>query len=228
MCDEHDLYPTLFYAWLKEFFDNGHVAFDNGRKSKAGEDAKNQRIERLEAKLQRKDVVLAELSEGHGLLKKELAGAERVFGHLTISAIPSSISSTFGAEKRRFPDRDCLAGSASAPASFTIGSSASARSTSPTLWLRVITGLTEGEKETICNFSRVHPLEGYRRLTFVMLDADIVACSPASIYRVLKRDGLLTGSSPVPSKKGTGFVQPLKPHQHWHVDISYLNIAGTF
>jgi hypothetical protein len=23
-------------------------------------------------------------------------------------------------------------------------------------------------------------------------------------------------------------VQPLKPHQHWHVDVSYLNIAGTF
>jgi transposase InsO family protein len=23
-------------------------------------------------------------------------------------------------------------------------------------------------------------------------------------------------------------VQPLKPHEHWHVDVSYLNIAGTF
>jgi transposase-like protein len=31
-----------------------------------------------------------------------------------------------------------------------------------------------------------------------------------------------------PSRKGTGFVQPLRPHQHWHVDVSYLNIAGTF
>src|SRR5205085_7635193 len=30
------------------------------------------------------------------------------------------------------------------------------------------------------------------------------------------------------SSKGTGFVQPLKPHEHWHVDVSYLNIAGTF
>lgn len=29
-------------------------------------------------------------------------------------------------------------------------------------------------------------------------------------------------------KKGTGFVQPLQPHEHWHVDVSYLNIAGTF
>ena len=23
-------------------------------------------------------------------------------------------------------------------------------------------------------------------------------------------------------------MQPLAPHQHWHVDVSYLNIAGTF
>ncbi len=72
LCDEYDIYPTQFYAWLKEFFENGHAAFDNGRKSKAVEDAKNQKIERLEAKLQRKDAVLAELMEEHVLLKKEL------------------------------------------------------------------------------------------------------------------------------------------------------------
>jgi transposase InsO family protein len=31
-----------------------------------------------------------------------------------------------------------------------------------------------------------------------------------------------------PSMKGTGFVQPLTAHQHWHIDVSYLNIGGTF
>ena len=88
--------------------------------------------------------------------------------------------------------------------------------------------LTDDEKDRICTFARGHPLEGYRRLTFMMLDADEVACSPASVYRVLKRAGLLAGPSPVPSKKGTGFVQPVQPHEHWHIDVSYLNIAGTF
>ena len=24
------------------------------------------------------------------------------------------------------------------------------------------------------------------------------------------------------------FVQPLAPHEHWHIDIAYLNVAGTF
>ncbi len=95
--------------------------------------------------------------------------------------------------------------------------------------------LTGDEKERVCAFARAHPLEGYRRLTFMMLDADPadpksghVACSPASTYRVLKSAGLLAGQSPTPTKKGTGFVQPLQPHEHWHVDVSYLNIAGTF
>jgi hypothetical protein len=31
-----------------------------------------------------------------------------------------------------------------------------------------------------------------------------------------------------PSKKGTGFEQPLTAHQHWHIDVSYINISGTF
>jgi putative transposase len=88
--------------------------------------------------------------------------------------------------------------------------------------------LTNTEKEGIRGFARQHPLEGYRRLTFMMLDTDVVACSPASVYRVLKAAGLLAGQTPSPTKKGTGFVQPLRPHEHWHIDVSYLNIAGTF
>jgi putative transposase len=71
-------------------------------------------------------------------------------------------------------------------------------------------------------------LEGYRRLTFMMLDADVAACSPSSVYRILKEAGLLERHNRKPSSKGTGFVQPLKPHEHWHVDVSYLNLAGTF
>jgi putative transposase len=84
------------------------------------------------------------------------------------------------------------------------------------------------EKQAIVDFHDLHPLEGYRRLTFLMLDADVVACSPASVYRVLKGAGLLDRHNTKPSSKGKGFAQPLKPHEHWHVDVSYLNIAGTF
>jgi transposase InsO family protein len=88
--------------------------------------------------------------------------------------------------------------------------------------------LEPAEKQAILDFHALHPLEGYRRLTFMMLDQDVVACSPASVYRVLKGAGLLDRHNRKPSPKGKGFEQPLKPHDHWHVDVSYLNIGGTF
>jgi putative transposase len=84
------------------------------------------------------------------------------------------------------------------------------------------------EKDAIVKFFGEYPLEGYRRLCFMMLDRDIVAVSPASVYRVLKAEGLLANRWQKPSRKGTGFVQPLEPHEHWHIDFSYVNVGGTF
>jgi hypothetical protein len=70
------------------------------------------------------------------------------------------------------------------------------------------------EKEAIVGFHLKNPLEGYRRLTFMMLDQDIVAVSPASVWRVLKQAGLLSRGKGKSSRKGTGFEQPREPHQH--------------
>ena len=88
--------------------------------------------------------------------------------------------------------------------------------------------LEDWEKKAIVNFFGQYPLEGYRRLCFMMLDGDIVAVSPTSVYRVLKAAGLLVNRWQKPSRKGTGFVQPLAPHDHWHIDFSYVNVGGTF
>ncbi len=88
--------------------------------------------------------------------------------------------------------------------------------------------LDDWEKQAIIAFYQEHQQDGYRRLTFMMLDCGVVAVSPASTYRVLKEAGLLRKWNGKESKKGTGFVQPIGPHEHWHVDVSYLNIAGTF
>ena len=84
------------------------------------------------------------------------------------------------------------------------------------------------EKQAIIDFHLKNRLEGYRRLTFMMLDADIVAVSPSSVWRVLQQAGLLSRWKGRPSKKGTGFEQPPAAHQHWHVDVSYINLSGTF
>ena len=74
LCDEFDLYPNQFYDWLKRFFENGHLAFANGRASKAVEGAKDHKIEQLEAKLTRKNEVMAELMEALTEEKKRHGG----------------------------------------------------------------------------------------------------------------------------------------------------------
>jgi len=88
--------------------------------------------------------------------------------------------------------------------------------------------LEDWEKAAIIAFRDRYPLEGYRRLAYMMLDADVVAVSPSSVYRVLKAVGKLAPRAGKPSKKGQGFEQPLRPHEHWHIDVTYLNICGTF
>ena len=88
--------------------------------------------------------------------------------------------------------------------------------------------LAPWERDAIVDYYRQHAADGYRRLTYLMLDADVVAVSPATTYRVLRGAGLLRRWNTTPSKHGQGFTQPLAPHEHWHIDIAYLNIAGTF
>jgi len=88
--------------------------------------------------------------------------------------------------------------------------------------------LEEHERQAILGFHDQHPLEGYRRLAFMMLDQDVAAVSPSSVYRVLRAAGRLDRWNIKPSRKGKGFGQPEAAHQHWHTDVAYVNVGGTF
>ncbi len=91
------------------------------------------------------------------------------------------------------------------------------------LWIR------EEEKHAVIKYCKDKILLGYRRLTYMMIDEDVAFLSPATVYRVLKSTNLLNKwSIKGKSIKGCGFIQPLKPHEHWHIDIAYVNILGTF
>ncbi len=74
LCEEHGLQPTVLYRWQKDLFENGAAALErkNGRREARARDAGARRIEALQAKLARKDEVLAELMEEHLALKKSL------------------------------------------------------------------------------------------------------------------------------------------------------------
>src|SRR5438552_3023379 len=73
ICDELRISVNTFYLWQKELFENGHRAFQkNGRRAARAEEERQNRIDALEAWLQRKDSVIARLMEEHVELKKSL------------------------------------------------------------------------------------------------------------------------------------------------------------
>lgn len=89
--------------------------------------------------------------------------------------------------------------------------------------------IMDSEKEAIVDYCRQRVDEGYRRLTYMMIDENIAAVSPSSVYRILKEKGLLRDwNKGKTSSKGNGFIQPAAVHDHWHMDIAYVNVMGSF
>ena len=75
LCDEYGIHATQYYAWQKQLFEQGSVAFErktNKANQKRQQDAQAKKIEQLEGKIQKKNEVVAELLEEHVQLKKEL------------------------------------------------------------------------------------------------------------------------------------------------------------
>lgn len=75
LCDEFQIHATQIYTWQKQLFENGTLAFErraNGANQRRQDAAAAQKIAQLEAKLQTKNEVVAELLEEHVQLKKEL------------------------------------------------------------------------------------------------------------------------------------------------------------
>jgi transposase-like protein len=72
VCQKHGLQPTVFYQWQKKLFEDGAVVFESKAASARDQAAQAQKIQALQAKLQQKNEVLAELMGEHVALKKSL------------------------------------------------------------------------------------------------------------------------------------------------------------
>lgn len=96
--------------------------------------------------------------------------------------------------------------------------------------------VTPAEKQAVINYaqkhlsaSAYHLRDGYRRIAYMGLDENVFAVSPATVYRILKKAGLLNKwKGGRTTSKGKGYNQPAKPHMEWHTDIKYVNYHGTF
>lgn len=75
ICEELKLQPSLFYLWQRQLFENADKAVGavkNGQAASQREKQLEAKLAALEAKLARKDSVIAEISEEYTTLKKEL------------------------------------------------------------------------------------------------------------------------------------------------------------
>ncbi len=75
-----------------------------------------------------------------------------------------------------------------------------------------------GTVQAIVDFHAAYPPEGYRRLTFMMMDAEIVAVSPSHGVSGAET-GRLVGTLETRKEpsKGQGFQAAARaPHEHWH------------
>jgi transposase-like protein len=75
LCDEYKIQPSLFHVWQRQLMENLALALEDRRtrQVEAGESrAQRQTIEKLQEQLQKKDAVIAFVSEEHLALKKKL------------------------------------------------------------------------------------------------------------------------------------------------------------
>ncbi len=204
LCDELGLQPTVFYRWQKEFFENGAAAFEQKGATKPLSRAGANRLPGEEDPDERR---------GSGRTDGGARRAKKTtWGTLTGVWVPHDTRDQIVDFVRRWSEKTEIgAGRFIGWLDITASKFYDWRERYGKVnehngWVPRDFWLEDWEKQAIIGFHLKNPLEGYRRLTFMMLDADIVAVSPSSVWRVLGQAGLLSKWNGKPSKKGTGFV----------------------
>jgi len=88
--------------------------------------------------------------------------------------------------------------------------------------------LTPEEVKAIVAFLMANPLLGYRMACYEMIDQNIAFVGCSSVYNVKKRYNLISKWAEAEEMKKHGFEQPKAVHEQWHIDFSYIKIAGSF
>ena len=73
--------------------------------------------------------------------------------------------------------------------------------------------LEQWERDAILEYYKSHREEGCRRITYMLMDEDIVYVSPSTVYRVLKAAGVMRKWNVNDSKRGEGYRQPERAHE---------------
>lgn len=84
------------------------------------------------------------------------------------------------------------------------------------------------ERAAICAFALKYPKIGYRKLTWMMVDAQIACVGESTVYRVLSEADLLSRWKRSERSSGEYHFRPTAPNQQWHTDVMYVWVAARF
>src|SRR6266849_835808 len=84
------------------------------------------------------------------------------------------------------------------------------------------------ERAAICEFALRFPKVGYRKLTWMMVDAGVASVGESTVYRVLSEADLLSRWKRSAASSGEYNFRPIAPNQQWHTDVMYVWVAARF
>jgi putative transposase len=84
------------------------------------------------------------------------------------------------------------------------------------------------ERAAVCEFALRYPKIGYRKLTWMMVDAAVACVGESTVYRVLSEADLLARWKRSSVSDGEYHFRPNGPNQQWHTDVMYVWIAARF
>jgi transposase InsO family protein len=84
------------------------------------------------------------------------------------------------------------------------------------------------ERSAVCEFALEYPKIGYRKLTWMMVDAGRVCVGESTVYRVLSDADLLSRWKRSTASSGEYNFRPVAPNQQWHTDVMYVWVAARF
>ena len=204
LCDEHGIHPTLYYRWQKQLFEKGALAFERQKDPAL---PLMRRIAHLEAKLTAKNEVIYELMEDRVKTRKDIWGClSRTW---TAQAVRDSIVDYVRYWSRRTDIRlgQLLVWIGIPSSKYYDWCRRYGQRTQHNAAIPRRHWLHDREKHSILAYQREHPEEGYRRLTSMMLEAGVVAASPSTVYRVLRKAGRLGQRQTDISLKGKGYTK---------------------
>ena len=84
------------------------------------------------------------------------------------------------------------------------------------------------ERSAICEYALQFAKIGYRKLTWMMLDAGVACVGESTVYRVLSEADLLARWKRSAVSSGEYHFRPNAPNQQWHTDVMYVWVAARF